>query len=211
MSTSSEYAYATIAGAGELVGHLLTAHCQTDFDINRGTSIENRAASSRVVVSGFPDSQQFAAAVGPMNLRRLERINRAGVIQLVECQRVPAPEASAAAIVDLGSASQPCSALESRGSLLRLLFHYGPACLNVFVSRVVQTGLPEFGTLSAHFWPKGARVDALEDLINLFGFIDLEWSYPPGSNRRPADYEYFSLVCRPESAFRSRGWKAESS
>ncbi len=70
-----------------------------------------------------------------------------------------------------------------------LLFHYDPACLNVFVSRVVQPGLPEFGTLLAHIWPRGAQADALEDLINLFGSIDLEWSHPPGSNRRPADYE----------------------
>ncbi len=63
-----------------------------------------------------------------------------------------------------------------------LLFHYCPACLNVFVSRVVQTGLTEFGTLLAHIWPQGTPVDALEDLINLFGFIDLEWSHPPGLN-----------------------------
>jgi len=35
-----------------------------------------------------------------------------------------------------------------------LLFHYDPACLNVFVSMVVQIGLPEFGTLLAHIWPK---------------------------------------------------------
>ena len=63
----------------------------------------------------------------------------------------------------------------------------------MFVSRVVQTGLPEFGTLLAHIWPKGAQADALEDLINLFGSIDLEWSHPPGSNRRPADYESAAL------------------
>jgi hypothetical protein len=73
------------------------------------------------------------------------------------------------------------------------LFLYCPVRLNVFVSRVVQTGLPEFGTLLAHIWPQGARVDALEDLINLFCFIDLEWSHPPGSNWRPADYECVSL------------------
>ena len=75
----------------------------------------------------------------------------------------------------------------------------------MFVSRVVQTGLPEVGTLLAHIcgvnpaaetiggWHTcrlwGDQVDALEGLINLFGSIDLEWSQPPGSNRRPADYE----------------------
>ena len=69
------------------------------------------------------------------------------------------------------------------------LFFYCPARLNVFVSRIVQTSLPEFGTLLAHIWPQGARMDGVEDLINLFGFIDLQWSHPPGSNRRPADYE----------------------
>ena len=74
-----------------------------------------------------------------------------------------------------------------------LLFHYDPACLNVFVSRVVQPGLPEFGTLLAHIWPRGAQADALEDLINLFGSINLDWSHPPGSNRRPADYESAAL------------------
>ena len=59
--------------------------------------------------------------------------------------------------------------------------------------REVQTGLPEFGTLLAHILPQGTPVDALEELINLFGFIDLEWSHPPGSNRRPADYESAAL------------------
>jgi len=59
----------------------------------------------------------------------------------------------------------------------------------VIVSRVVQTGLPEFGTLLAHIWLKRAPVDALEDLTKLFGSIDLGWSHPPGLNRRPADYE----------------------
>ena len=49
--------------------------------------------------------------------------------------------------------------------------------------------MPEFGTLLAHIWPKSARVEALGDLLNWFGFIVLEWSHPPGSNRRPADYE----------------------
>jgi hypothetical protein len=44
--------------------------------------------------------------------------------------------------------SRACSSLESRAC--GLLFHCGPGCLNVFVSRVVQTGLPEFGTLLAH-------------------------------------------------------------
>ena len=43
------------------------------------------------------------------------------------------------------STSRACSSLESRAC--GLLFHCGPGCLNVFVSRVVQTGLPEFGTL----------------------------------------------------------------
>jgi hypothetical protein len=76
---------------------------------------------------------------------------------------------------------------------LDVLFHYDPACPNVFVSRPVQTGLSEFGTLLAHIWPKDARVEAIEDPINLFGFIDLEWSHPPGSNRRPADYESAAL------------------
>ena len=63
----------------------------------------------------------------------------------------------------------------------------------LFVSRVVQTGLPEFGTLLAHIWPKSARLGALGDLLNLFGIIVLEWSHPPGSNRRPADYESAAL------------------
>ena len=71
----------------------------------------------------------------------------------------------------------------------------------MFVSRVVQTGLPKFGTLLAHIWPKGDQVDALEDLINLFGTIDLEWSHPPGSNRRPADYESAALPTE-------LGWRA---
>ncbi len=68
-----------------------------------------------------------------------------------------------------------------------------PACVNVFVCRVVQTRLPEFGTLLAHIWPKSARVGGFGDLLNLFGFIVLEWSHPPGSNRRPADYESAAL------------------
>jgi hypothetical protein len=46
-------------------------------------------------------------------------------------------------------------------------------------------------TIGTHL-AQGDQADALEDLINLFRFIDLEWSHPPGSNRRPADYEEYS-------------------
>src|SRR5690348_15829708 len=86
-----------------------------------------------------------------------------------------------------------CSSLEPRESPGGSLFRYCPACLNVFVAGVVQTRLPEFGTLLAHIWHRRAQSDALEYLINLFGFIVLEWSHPPGSNRRPADYESAAL------------------
>ena len=106
---------------------------------------------------------------------------------------MPRLETSAAAIDDLGSCSWSVFIPQVEGVSCGLLFHYCPACLNVFVSRVVQTGLPEFGTLLAHIQPQGTPVDALENLINLFGFIALEWSHPPGSNRRPTDYESVAL------------------
>ena len=82
------------------------------------------------------------------------------------------------------------------GASCGLSFHYRAVCLNMLVSRVVQTGFPEFGTLLAHIWPQGTPVDALEHPINLCGFIDLEWSHPPGSNRRPADYESVAIPLR---------------
>jgi hypothetical protein len=55
-----------------------------------------------------------------------------------------------------------CSSLRGGGVCCGLLFRYCPACLNVFAFRVVHTGLPEFGTLLAHIWPKSARIEALD-------------------------------------------------
>jgi hypothetical protein len=43
--------------------------------------------------------------------------------------------------------------------------------------------------LLAHIWPRSGTADAIENIVNLFGFIGLNWSHPPGSTRRPADYE----------------------
>jgi hypothetical protein len=63
---------------------------------------------------------------------------------------------------DMGSVLVNVIISQIEGASCVLPFHYCPACLNVFVSRVVQTWLPKFGTLLAHILPQGTLVDALE-------------------------------------------------
>ncbi len=48
---------------------------------------------------------------------------------------------------------------------------------------------PEFGTLLAHILRFGWYFRQVHFLVISSGLSRLGWSHPPGSNRRPADYE----------------------